>query len=144
MGAHNSSVSEAGRFGTIQDLMRFRSTRFMIQDGTIQQHLLNINALQNQSEWFIIFSAVPLWTHYDNDWAHLLETCGYATNLHLDVQPIIQRQLSWALPLRALLRIMETHKNEHTSLFVYVPRSGDLTKMVRLVMRVILETGYIS
>ena len=143
MGAHNSSVSEAGKWGAIGDLRSMRT--FTIQDGiTARAHMQSIGELQNHGDWFITFTAVPQWTDDDAEWADLLETCGYAGTLHLNMQPVILNNLDWTSPLSALLRAMQNHKVGGASLFVYVPMSVDQTICFAMFMAAIWETGCIS
>ena len=143
MGAHNSSVSEAGKWGAIGDLRSMRT--FTIQDGiTARAHMQSIGELQNHGDWFITFTAVPQWTYDDAVWTDLLATCGDARTLHLNMQPVILNNLDWTSPLSALLRAMQYHKVDGASLFVYVPLSVDPTICFARFMAAIWETGCIS
>ena len=138
-----NNISEPGRFGVIKDLRAMKT--FTINEGNIRshQHVSKLQALQNQQEWFLKFTAVPDWTMLPQNWTTLLHKYDTPTNLHVDMRTMTNCQ-HWKTPLTALLHAIPRKFGNSPNLFVYVPLEGNIFFCLQMLVFAVLGTGYIS
>ena len=118
---------------------------FTINEGNIRshQHVSKLQALQNQQEWFLKFTAVPDWTMLPQNWTTLLHKYDTPTNLHVDMRTMTNCQ-HWKTPLTALLHAIPRRFGNSPNLFVYVPLEGNIFVCLQMLVFAVLGTGYIS